>query len=124
MNRIRVFDAPSLIHPVESVSGGARRVNRVSIVKSSGDVISGSHTGKVVNIGFRWCMGLRGPYRWRMQRQRQPPAGLPHLLVPVCMRTSKGTRLVEPWNSVDLTEVVACGTTNPFGRSSGDLRTL
>jgi len=61
MNRIRVFDAPSLIHPVESASGGARRVNRVSIEKSSGDVISGSHTGKVVNIGSQWCMGLRGP---------------------------------------------------------------
>ena len=98
MNRIRVFDAPSLIHPVDSVSGCARRANRIRIAKSSGDVISGNHTHKAVNIGFQRCMGLRGPYRWRTLRQRQLPAGLPHLLVCVCMRTSKGMRLVEPYD--------------------------
>lgn len=124
MNCIRVFDAPSLIHPVDSVSGGARRAGRVSTAKSSGDVISGSHTRKVVNIGVQWCMGLREPYRWRTPRQRQPPAGLPHLLVLVCTRKSKGMKLIEPRDSVDMAEVIACGITNPFGRSSGDPRTL
>jgi hypothetical protein len=124
MNRIRVFDAPSLIHPVDSVSGGARRMNRVSTAKSSGGVISGSHTRRAVNIGFRWCMGLHGPCRRRLQRRRQLQAGLPHLLVLVCTRTSKGMRLIEPCDSVDLTEAIACGITNSSGRSSEDPRTL
>jgi hypothetical protein len=34
MNCIRVFDAPPLIHPVNSVARGARGARQVSMVKS------------------------------------------------------------------------------------------
>ena len=53
-------------------------------------------------------MGLRGPWLWRTQRQKQLPAGLPRPLACVCTRTSKETRLVEQYDSADLTEVTVC----------------
>jgi len=66
----------------------------------------GDRTGRAVNIAFQQSMVLRGPWPWRTQRLKQPPAGLPRLLVPVCTRTSKGMKLAEGYDLVGLKEVV------------------
>jgi hypothetical protein len=89
-----VLDTPPLVHPVNGISGSSRGVSRVKITEKFVGGVLESHTCRAVSTDVQQSMGLRGPWLRRKRLRKQLPAGLPHLLVPVCMRKSKGTRLV------------------------------
>lgn len=61
VDRVRIFDASPLVHPVDGVSVGSREVNRFRMTKNFGDVGPECRTCRVVSTGVQHYTELRGP---------------------------------------------------------------